>query len=196
MSKMTTKQVNRIIRVLRLYAVVQAYHYYTVMQLYRKLLQIDNSWKDAEHMSYWMNAIMPFRETSPTDFMYNKDEVTDKVLDNYEGFKTWAKVAGAAGVSEKALTAFCKNVDNLQSVFQLKAFGHIFYPEWLMALLLYLKKSISKTELQNTFVEYSLFTGKPEPADIAEFRKVVIEIEKVISQITTKQISRDIKKQI
>ena len=30
------------------------------------------------------------------------------------------------------------NVDNLQSVFRLKALGHVFYPDWLMALFLYL----------------------------------------------------------
>ena len=188
---MPTKQVNRYIRVLRLYAVIQAYHYYTMTQLYHKLLDIDNSWKDAERMSDWMNALIPLIESSPTDFIHNKDEVTDEVLDYYEGFKMWAKVASAAGVSEKTLTAFCKNVDNLQSAFKLKVFGHIFYPVWLMALLSYLNNKISKTELQNTFVEYSLFTGKPKPANFAEFRKIVLEIETVIFEINRKQINRE-----
>ena len=190
---MTSKHVYRIIRVLRLLAVVKAYHHYTVMELYRKSLQHENTWKDAEHLSYWMNVLMPYKECSPTDFLHNKEEDTDAVLDNYEEFKKWVKIAGAAGVSEKTLTAFCKNVDNLQSVFRLKALGHIFYPDWLMVLFLYLNNAISKTELQNAFVEYSLFTGKPEPADIAEFRKVVLEIEEVILQIANKQINRNIK---
>jgi len=190
---MKTKHINRIIRVLRLLAVVKAYHHYTVMELYRKSLQIENTWKDAEHLSYWTNVLMPYKECSPTDFLRNKEEDTDVVLDNYEEFKKWMKIAGAAGVSEKTLTAFCKNVDNLQSVFRLKALGHIFYPDWLMALFLYLNNAISKTELQKTFVKYSLFSGKPEPANLAEFRKVVLEIEEVISQISNKQIVRGIK---
>jgi hypothetical protein len=97
------------------------------------------------------------------------------------------------GISEKTLTAFCKNVDNLQSVFILKAFGHIFYPDWLMALLLYLNNAVSKTELQNTVVEYSLFTGKAKQANLAEFRKTVLDIEKNILQITDKQIYREVK---
>ena len=177
---------------MRLLAVVKAYHHYTVMELYRKSLQIENTWKDAEHMSYWMNVLIPYMECSPTDFLHDKDETTDEVLDNYDEFKKWAKIASAAGVSEKTLTAFCKNVDNLQSVFILKAFGHIFYPDWLMALFLYLNNAISKTVLQKTFVEYSLFTGNSKPANIAEFRKVVIEIEKVVSQIANKQTNRDI----
>jgi hypothetical protein len=188
-----TKHLNRKIRVLRLLAVVQAYHYYTMMQLNRELLGHDNSWKNAEHMSHWMNILMPYRECSPTDFIHNKDKLTDEVLDNYDEFKKWINIAEKAGISEKTLTAFCKNVDHLQSVFLLKAFGHIFYPEWLMALFLYLNDAISKTELQNTIVEYSLFSGKTKPANLAAFRKTILEIEKVILQITNKQLYREIK---
>jgi len=190
----TTKHVNRIIRVLRLFAIVKAYHHYTTMQLYRQSLEIENSWKNAEHMSHWMNILMPYKETYPTDFLRNKDEDTDVVLDNYEDFKKWVKIAEAAGVSEKTLTAFCKNVDNLQSVFRLKTLGHLYYPEWLMALFLYLNKAISKAELENAFVEYSLFTGKSKPANIAIFRKVILEIEEVILQIAIKQINRENRK--
>jgi len=57
---MITKHLNRKIRVLRFLAVVQAYHHYTMMQLNRELLQHDNSWQEAEHLSHWMSAFMPF----------------------------------------------------------------------------------------------------------------------------------------
>jgi len=106
------------------------------------------------------------------------------------------KIAEKACISEKALTAFCKNVDNLKSVCHLKSLGHIYYPEWLGALFLYLNNEISKTELQNTFVEFSLFTGKKKPANIARFRKTVLEIETVILEIAMKQIHRNINKNI
>jgi len=165
------------------------------MQLNRQLLQCNTNWQDAEHLSHWSKALMPWKESSPTDFLHDKDEVSDEVLNNYDEFKKWIKTAEEVGITEKTLTAFCKNVDNLQSVFRLKAFGHIFYPDWLRALHLYLDNTISKTELQNTVVEYSLFTGKSKPANLAEFRKTVLEIEKNIMQITNKQIYRDIKKQ-
>jgi len=39
-----------------------------------------------------------------------------------------------------------------------------------------------------------LFTGKIKPANFAEFRKTVLDIEKNISLITNKQILRYIKK--
>ena len=142
-------------------------------------------------LSHWMGILMPYKECSPTDFLHNKDEVTDTVIDNYEAFQYWLKIAESACISEKTLTAFCKSVDNLQCAFHLKVFGHIFYPEWLTALLLYLNNTISKTELQNTFVEYSLFTGKPKPANLIKFRKTILEIEKNISLINEKQTLRN-----
>jgi len=191
---MNSKHLNRKIRVLRLLAVVQTYHHYTTMQLNRELLRHNNSWREAEHLSLWMNVLMPYKECSPTDFLHDKNEISDTILDNYEEFKKWIKIAEKVGIREKPLMAFCKNVDHLQCVFRLKAFGHIFYPAWLMALYLYLDHAISKTELQNSFVEYSLFTGKIKPANFAEFRKTVLDIEKNISLITNKQILRYIKK--
>jgi hypothetical protein len=132
---MTTKHLNRKIRVLRLLAVVQAYHHYTMMQLNSQLLQHNNSWQQAEHLSHWMSVLMPYKECSPTDFLHDKDEVSDTVLNNYDEFKKWVKIAEQAGISEKTLTAFCKSVDNLRFAFYLKVFGHIFYPDWLAALL-------------------------------------------------------------
>ena len=189
---MATKNLHRIIRVMRLLAVVQTYHYYTMMQLNRQLLQIDNNWKDAEHMSHWMNVLFPFKETNPTDFLYDKDEVSDEALDNYAGFKKWMGIAGTMGISEKTLTAFCKKVDNCQSAFRLKTLGHIYYPDWLLALLLYLNQSISKAELQQIFVEFS-FSGKAKPANIAGFRKTILDIEKTILQISNKQANRECK---
>ena len=125
--------------------------------------------------------------------MHDKDEVSDTVLNNYDDFKKWVKIAEQTGISEKTLTAFCKSVDNLQFAFYLKAFGHIFYPGWLTALFLYLNNAISRTELQSVFVEYSLFSGEAKPANLAEFRRTVLEIEKNILQIASKQICREIK---
>ena len=188
------KHINRKIRVLRLLAVVQAYHHYTMMQLSCQVLHIDNNWQEAERLAHNFQVLMPGEKSQPSDFIYDKNEISDNALDNYEEFKKWVKKAEEVFITEKTLIAFCKNVDNWQSVFRLKLFGHIFYPVWLHALSLYLDNSISKTKLQKNFVEYSFVTGKYEPADIAEFRKVVIEIEESILQITNKQMNREMKR--
>jgi hypothetical protein len=165
-----------------------------MMQMNRQLLQSNHSWQDAEHLNYWMNIIMPYREHSPTDFLHDKNEFADEAVSNFDELKKWINNAEMVGISEKTLMAFCKNVDNLQSAFRLKVFGHIFYPHWLLALYLYMEKVISKTEFHEAFVEYSLFSGKPKPANRAAFVKTILEIEMLIAEIAHKQINREIKK--
>ena len=188
------RHLNRKIRVLRLLAIVQAYHHYTMMQLNSKLLQHDNSWQEAEHLSSCISILMPYQECSPTDFLYDKDEVSEGVLKDYDEYKRWVKVAGKVGISEKTLTAFCKKVDHSRTAFPLKILGHIYYPDWLFALFLYLNNTISKTDLQKVFVEFSLLSGKPKPANLTEFKKTIMEIEKIVLEITYKQIYRHIRK--
>jgi hypothetical protein len=53
-----------------------------------------------------------------------------------------------------------------------------------------LQKEITKEQLRANLVEYSLFTGKSTPGNMARFRKDMIEIEKVISEIHHKQLIR------
>lgn len=193
---MTTKHQNRKIRVLRLLAVVQAYHYYTMMNVQSELLQHDNSWQEAEFLSNLINMLLPYQDCSPTEFIYDKDDVSEEVLKYYDEFIRWKKFAEKVGISEKTVTAFCKNVDHMNAVFPLKIFGHIYYSDWLMAYYLYLENAISKTDLQKSFVEFSLFSGKTKPANFIKFKKTVLEIEKIIMEITKKQIYREIKKKL
>ena len=88
---MTTKLLNRKIRVLRLLAVVQAYHHYTMMQLNRQLLQHDTNWQDAEHLSNWSKVLMPWKESSPTDFLHDKDEVNILQITNKQIYRSIKK---------------------------------------------------------------------------------------------------------
>jgi hypothetical protein len=192
LKKMTTKLFKRRIRVMRLMSVVNAYHHYAMMLLNRELMQSDNSWQEAESFSNFMSILMPNVECSPTDFLFDKNEMSDNALDNYEEFKKWIKYAERVGVREKTLMAFCKNVYNSPSMPRFKVVGHILYPIWLTSLCLYVYDKISKTKLQSVFVEYSFSSGKEEPANLALFRKDIIEIEDKISQISDKQDFREL----
>ncbi|MCL1942475.1 MAG: hypothetical protein FWF54_02865 [Candidatus Azobacteroides sp.] len=73
-------------------AVVQVHHHYTTIQLNHKLLLSNNGWAKAEHLSHWLGQFMPYKECSPTDFLYDK-EVSDTVLKSYNEFRKWIKIA-------------------------------------------------------------------------------------------------------
>jgi len=45
-------------------AVVQAYHHYTMIEIYRKALPLDNTWADAERFCDFMNAVARQRDNN------------------------------------------------------------------------------------------------------------------------------------
>ena len=186
----TLKIKERKLRVLKLLVIVQAYSAYRIMHLDREAMLIENSWQEAERLHRNISAIFPYSKSSVESFIYNKQESADESLKYYDKFKYWLNLAKSVCITETALTAFCKNVESGSSVYWLKCLGHLYYGDWLTSLYQYLEQKITKRQLQASLVEYSLFTGKSIPANMARFRKDMIEIERVITDIYCKQLNR------
>ena len=183
----------RKLRILKLLVIVQAYSAYRMMYLESEMMQIEHSWQDAVQMQQKINAIFPLSNASVESFIYNKQELADEALKYYDKFKYWLGFAESVCISETVLTAFCKNVEGGSSAYWLKCLGHLYYGDWLTSLYLYLCKTITKKQLQSHLVEYSLFTGKVTPANMARFRKNMAEIERLITDIHFKQLNRKFK---
>lgn len=167
-----------------------AFSQYTQMELHRELIKHKNDWRDAEKTRDLIHFFFPDRELKTEDFLIGKDELTDKVIDKYNDFKSWIPVAEFLGIPEKTVKAFCKNVDNTASVWRLKSTGHLHYPLYFSAVYKYLDGAISKEDLKESFVEYSIFGGKATPARLRLFRRSIIQIERLIDEIMTKQAVR------
>ena len=187
------KQEKRKLRILRLLVIVQAYSAYRIMYLDSEAMQIENNWQEAERLQQSLNAIFPHSNASVESFIYNKQELADEALKHYDKFNYWLHLAEFVCISGTTLTAFCKNVESGSSSYWLKCLGHLYYGDWLTALYLYLKKEITKKQLQASLVEYSLFTGKSKPVNMARFRRDMAEIERVIAGIYFKQLNRKAK---
>ncbi|MDR2407818.1 MAG: hypothetical protein LBE13_06875 [Bacteroidales bacterium] len=191
--KEKSKLAARKFRILRLLVTVQAYSAYRMMNLDREAMSIENNWQDAERLQQSFSAIFPYSNTSIESFIHYKQELADEALQYYDKFKYWVHIAESVCITETALSAFCKNVESGSSVYWLKCFGYLYYGDWLISLLLYLNKELTKEQLHANLVEYSLFTGKSNPANMAHFRKNMVEIETVINEIHCKQLNRRIK---
>jgi hypothetical protein len=188
--KEKTKLMGRKFRILRLLAIVQAYSAYRMMNLDREAMSIENNWQNAEHLQQSLNAIFPYSNTSIESFIYDKQKLADEALQYYDKFNYWVHFAESVCITETALIAFCKNVESGSSGYWLKCLGHLYYGDWLISLLLYLNREITKEQLHANLVEYSLFTGKTTPANMAHYRKDMVEIERVINEIHYKQLIR------
>ena len=181
------KFVRRIGRVMRLMALAKTYYHYRIVYMNHQLLQVNNSWDRAEKLSNMWNTITPHSDYSPTDFIHNKDELTNELINHYEESKYWIDFALQVGLSLKTLTLFCGNVHNLQPTYKFKETGYIFYSKFIMAIYLYLNQRISKKELHDAYFDKSYLKAH-KPASIAEFRKTLLDIEKEIEEIENLEI--------
>ena len=184
------KNLERKWRVLKLHAVIKAYSEFTIMEANRVLLNHDNSWKTAEKTKDLIEFLFPGREVKTEDFIYEKDKLSDKVLDMYAEYKRWIPLLEIYGVPAMTLKSFCKNVNRTSSIWTLKTFGHMYYPLYLNAIYGYLEGKVSKDELKSSFVECSLFDGKTRPVQSTQLRRTIIKIERLIDEIMKKQATR------
>ena len=188
--KTLAKRISRQQRALRLSAIVNAYSAFTQMELGRCLLKSKNDWSQAEKTKDLIQFFWPDRELKVEDFIHNKNEQADKVIDKYEEYKAWIPVIEFLGVPGKTVEAFCRNVDKANSIWMLKTLGHLHYPLYFSALNRYLGGEISKEDLKKSFVEYSILDGSTRPIDSRLFRRSIVKIEKLIDEIMTKQAHR------
>ena len=184
------KNINRKLRVLKLHALVNAFSAFTQMELNRSLIFCKNSWSEAEKTRDLIHFFFPDWEVKVEEFLYKKDELSEKTLNYYNEFKSWLPITEFLGLPDKTVEAFCKNINATDTIWMLKTTGHLYYPIYFNALYKYLNCDISKKDLINSFVEYSLFDGKTTPACLPLFRRSIIRIEKLIDEILVKQATR------
>lgn len=184
----------RMKRVLNLFLLVNAYHHYTLLELHTNILKSDNSYKDAESMSGMINSLFN-RETKPSDFIHDNQEVANEALDNYESLQMWLSSAEENNITPQSVIAFCKAVEYGEKVIWLKTLGHLYYPEYLRNLILYMTGAISRNDLMERFIEYSVFTQTTHKASFVHFRKSLLKIEELYNAIDSKQKSRSKTKQ-
>ena len=184
--KIDKKFVRRIGRVMRLMAIAKSYYHYRIVYLNHQILQDDNNWEKAEALSDAWNTLEPHSEYSPTDFIHDKDKLTNEIIEHYEESKYWIDFALQVGIDLKTLTRFCGNVHDSQPTYKFKEVGYVFYSKFIMALYLYLNERLSKKELWDAYFDKS-YSKEYKPASIAEFRKTLLDIEKEVEEIENMQ---------
>ena len=180
--KIDKKFVRRIGRVMRLMALAKTYYHYKVVYMNHQMLQSNNSWEKAEKLSDAWNTVTPNLEYSPTDFIHDKDELTNEIIEHYEESKYWIDFAIQVGLSLRTLTMFCGNDSNLLPTYKFKEIGYIFYSKFIMALYLYINEKLSKKELLDAYFD-KMYLKEHKPASVAEFRRTLLDIEKEVEII-------------
>lgn len=185
------KKSNRLLRIFKLHALFFAYRHYTQMELKRRLIGAENSWKSAEKTQSLVKYLFPDWETKVTDFIHTKDELTDDVLECWNNYMECGKVANFLGISTENLEAFCKHVVRSGNYWTLNGIEYFHYPMYLDGLYQYANGDITKQDLyKKYFVEYSVFDKKKRPANLMLFRKNIVLVENILEDIRVKQEAR------
>ena len=181
---------DRFDRIARLLILTNAYNNYALMIKYAKSAEFKSTYEEAELISTIAN-LLTGKNTSPKDFILNREEACNRALEHYEYFQKWVKAADSLdNVSSKAAHAFCKSVEHNMPTTILK-FKHIVYPFTFTFLLQYILGNISKEELERSAVDVT-YGLKVKKISLAETRRVIIEIEELYQEVYTKQINRSI----
>ena len=184
------KNIDRKLRILRLYLFCKSFFIYNHMELHRKAIMEKNDWNKAERKRDSFRCLFPDRNIKVEEFLYDKNELSDKVIDYYNDFTKCLTLGELLGIQKRTVEAFCKNVYHTSSCYHLKGLGCLHYPLWINAIFRYLDNTLSKENLIFNFVEYSIYDREVFPARFSLFRNSIIIIEKLVNEITTKQATR------
>ncbi|KAA6348671.1 hypothetical protein EZS27_003904 [termite gut metagenome] len=176
-------------RIFKLFFIVSMYNIFYQMTLKSRVLNCSNSFEAAEKTATLMNMIFPDKDISPREFIHDRNEVSNEVIQEYESYKSLLSYCETAGVSRRTLEAFCNKELYEKSIFILP-FDHFYYETYLGAILDYLNGITTIENMKSNFFEISLFTKGKKAANLCRFRKAMIKIELLINEILGKQIER------
>jgi hypothetical protein len=129
-------------------------------------------WKQAESLSDFCNQIVKTRETKPQEFIIDKNESSDNVIEEYLILKDCIKQIkirlGAKGKDElyKSVKAFYRK---RSYCYQMDSF----YTFLINGLFMYANRMITFQEFLNNYCfEVSLFSGKRSPVKLRKIIKM------------------------
>lgn len=185
------KNFNRIQRLQKILVFSSAYCHFAKLTVYNSLLKSNNNYTDAENTSDFINSIFK-QETSPSDFLHNKDELSNEIIQEYKSYKEWCSndFEKYYSINEKLIDAFCKAVEFQNKSVLLKCDNTYLFTSHISYLIGYLADSVSKNDLEKKLVDFSLFSGEPRKLSFRRFRRKIISIENLYQEIDAKQKSR------
>lgn len=102
------------------------------------------SYEHAEVMADFMNCLLPFQHTTPSDLMQSRESYADQSIDMYKEYKHYLELFEGEGFLPEVANQFCKTVYDADDYYTLKAFSNLYYGVYAETLLLYQYKELNK----------------------------------------------------
>ncbi|EGD33323.1 hypothetical protein [Capnocytophaga sp. oral taxon 338] len=186
------KQLKRSFRIMRAYLLIKMAHLYSLRCLNQSLMKAKNDYHTAENISNMINEVFG-GQTSPQDFICDKNEQADKCINLTEEMKSYEGVLNTLKINPQGVYAFCADVEYNNSVPLFSRYGQI--AMYVIGHIMnYDLGMITKDEALKNIQYLKDFEFAPKNLSMVT-RKIVIQVEEAFGLVSLRRIIRRYKKE-
>lgn len=187
-----SRQLKRSLRIMKAFLLIKHAHLYSQRCLHQSLMKSKNDYHTAENVSNMINDIFG-GQTSPQDFICDKNEQADKCINLTEEMKLYEGVLKTLNIDPQDVYAFCADVEYNNSVPLFRCYGQ---------LAMYVMRCIENYDLGVINKEAAVkgmnilkdFEFAPKNLSMVT-RKIVIQVEEAFGLVFFRRIVRKFKKE-
>lgn len=187
-----SRQTKRSLRIMKTFLLIKYAHLYSQRCLHQSLMKSKNDYHTAENVSNMINDIFG-GQTTPKDFICDKNEQADKCINLTEEMKSYEGVLKTLNIDPQDVYAFCADVEYNNSVPLFRGYGQL--AMYVIGHIMnYDLGMITKDEALKKIQHLKDFEFAPKNLSMVT-RKIVIQVEEAFGLVFLRRIVRKFKKE-
>ena len=187
-----SRQTKRSLRIMKTFLLIKYAHLYSQRCLHQSLMKSKNDYHTAENVSNMINDIFG-GQTTPKDFICDKNEQADKCINLTEEMKSYEGVLKTLNIDPQDVYAFCADVEYNNSVPLFRCYGQL--AMYVIGHIMnYDLGMITKDEALKKIQHLKDFEFAPKNLSVVT-RKIVVQVEEAFGLVFLRRIVRKFKKE-
>lgn len=187
-----SRQTKRSLRIMKAFLLIKYAHLYSQRCLHQSLMKSKNDYHTAENVSNMINDIFG-GQTTPQDFICDKNEQADKCINLTEEMKSYEGVLKILNIAPQDVYAFCADVEYNNSVPLFRCYGQL--AMYVIGHIMnYDLGMITKDEALKKIQHLKDFEFAPKNLSVVT-RKIVVQVEEAFGLVFLRRIVRKFKKE-
>ena len=187
-----SRQTKRSLRIMKTFLLIKYAHLYSQRCLHQSLMKSKNDYHTAENVSNMINDIFG-GQTSPQDFICDKNEQADKCINLTKEMKSYEGVLKTLNTDPQDVYAFCADVEYNNSIPLFRCYGQL--AMYVIGHIMnYDLGMITKDEALKKIQHLKDFEFAPKNLSVVT-RKIVIQVEEAFGLVFLRRIVRKFKKE-
>lgn len=187
-----SRQLKRSLRIMKAFLLIKFAHLYSQRCLHQSLMKSKNDYHTAENVSNMINDIFG-GQTTPQDFICDKNEQADKCINLTEEMKSYEGVLKTLNIDPQDVYAFSADVEYNNSVPLFRCYGQL--AMYVIGHIMnYDLGMITKDEALKKIQHLKDFEFAPKNLSVVT-RKIVVQVGEAFGLVFLRRIVRKFKKE-